>query len=446
MTKHFFALFITSIVRNLLALLLLGAFSDGARADFSFVHLTDTHVTATDKAGSNAAKDAEMYQEISALSPRPAFAFGTGDVCEIGTPAEYEFHLKALQSLTIPSYEAPGNHDVRWNPQGKEGYQKGAKQPLFQSWDYQNVHFVILDSTVLLQHWGHFDQAMLDWLRADLQKIGTQRPVVIGFHHWIGRDAVQADNEAQLLQITAPYNVKLWLQGHGHSDITWNINGAPAIMAKGLYQASYHLIEVSDTRLRVLRRTLEKPTPAQEIVSVSLAPTASPVWNASARLENQILQIEATRGDLPLDSVLSFRIDAGKYAPLIARGAGWSGQSSASEIMAGEHSVEVRATLPDGRVYRRDVALSSRRAGAPAPLWTVGLGGAVQSKLVAFEGALYVSTMGGNLVCLDAKTGFKRWKFATRGSVFSTPLVTGGAVYFGSADHFIYALDAKTGA
>ncbi len=426
------------------ALLISMLISLPARADFSFVHFTDTHVTASDKPGSNAAKDAEMYREISALTPQPKFAFSTGDVVEVGTPQEYEFHRAALKHLAIPYHEAPGNHDVRWNPLGKEGFEKGVQGPLYQSWDRERVHFIFLDSTVLLQHWGHFDRKMLDWLRADLQKVGTERPIVIGFHHWIGRDAVQADNESELLEITAPYNVKLWLQGHGHSDIQWNINGAPAIMAKGLYQGSYNLVEISGNRLRVLRRTLEKPTPTTEVLSISLEKTATPNWKAAASRRGETVRIEAKNGDLPVESALSFRFGAGKYAPLEARGNGWFADVNAPKT-PGEHRLEVRAVTPDGRNYTRFVPFSVRLQSAPAPIWVAAIGGAVQSKLVAKDGALYVSTMGGDMVCLDARTGFQKWKFATGGSVFSSPLVENGAVVFGSADHFVYSLDAKTG-
>jgi hypothetical protein len=66
---------------------------------------------------------------------------------------------------------------------------------------------------------------------------------VIGFHHWIGRESVQVDNEAALLEVVRPYNVVLWLQGHGHSDIEWSVNGTPATMVKGLYQGSYNIVE-----------------------------------------------------------------------------------------------------------------------------------------------------------------------------------------------------------
>ncbi|MDF2441047.1 MAG: 3,5-cyclic-AMP phosphodiesterase [Abditibacteriota bacterium] len=435
--------------RSLAALVpvLLGALSlkTPAHADFSFVHITDTHIGESETPGSNADKDSVLYREISNLKPKPAFALNTGDVCEIGTPKEYEFHRKSLQNLTIPNYEAPGNHDVRWNPHGKEGYTVGAKQPLYQSWDYENVHFITLDSTVLLQHWGHFDKAMLDWLRDDLKKVGPQRPVVIGFHHWIGRETVQADNEDELIAITAPYNVVLWLQGHGHSDINWNINGATALMAKGLYQGSYHLIEVNSQRMRVLRRTAEKPTPDTEVLSIPLARATPPNWSAAARINGDQLFVEAARGNLPADAKLSFRINTGDFVPLTERDNGWAGQTSSAKMTAGEHRIMVRAVLADGRTYARTVPLSVRRAGMPSPLWVRPVGGAVQSRLVRSGDALYVTTMGGDLFCLDAASGFVRWKFSTRGALFSTPLVHGDTVYFGSADHFIYAVDARRG-
>ena len=79
---------------------------------------------------------------------------------------------------------------------------------------------------------------------------------MIGFHHWIGRETVQVDNEQALFDVVRPYNVVLWLQGHGHSDIEWNVNGVPAIMVKGLYQGSYNVIDVTADEMKVRRRSL----------------------------------------------------------------------------------------------------------------------------------------------------------------------------------------------
>src|SRR5678816_478772 len=176
---------------------------------------SDSHFSADTKPASNAQNDIDRFREISGLNPAPIFVVNTGDVTGLGTDAEYKVYREALSNLGCPIYNTTGNHDIRWNPLGKEGYTLGVKQPLYQSWDHGGIHFVNLDSTVLLQHWGHFDRAELEWLKADLAKLPKDMPIVIGFHHWVGREDVMVDNEQELLDIVAPYNVRLWLQGHG---------------------------------------------------------------------------------------------------------------------------------------------------------------------------------------------------------------------------------------
>jgi Icc protein len=252
--------------------------SGPVRADFSFVQITDTHIVAgaTDQ-GHNGAVSA-CLKEIAALQPAPAFLAHTGDVTETGSPAEFAAYRAMIGALprTLPTYVAPGNHDVRWIAPSRDGFRLATGNRPYQSWDYQNVHFVLLDSTVPLEHWGHFDAAELAWLAQDLRRNGTARPVVIGFHHWIGRESLMVDNEDALLAVIAPYNVRLFLIGHGHADIQWNVNGIPAIMAKGLYQGSYNLVRVTRDRLQVLRRTTTDTAPVKPILTVSLGRPAAP--------------------------------------------------------------------------------------------------------------------------------------------------------------------------
>src|SRR3954463_4510132 len=321
----------TRLRRSVAATLALLLAPLAARADFTFVHITDSHVSLTEVDNGNADKDAHAFREIAALTPKPAFVAHTGDVCETATPREYQIWQKTLKNLgDIPLHAAPGNHDVRWNPLGKEGYQLGTKQPLFQSWDHENVHFVLLDPTVLLQHWGHFSRAQLDWLKSDLEKIGSQKPVVIGFHHWVGRETVQVDNEQELLDLVAPYNVVLWLQGHGHADIQWNINGAPAIMAKGLYQGSYHLVEVTKDTMKVKRRSLGKSSGSNEILRDKSVPQGQKVvwadlltiplarrrplgWRVASTVDRDMVEITAQVSEPTLQRV-EYQLNGAKYA------------------------------------------------------------------------------------------------------------------------------------
>lgn len=445
MTTHSRRLFPARLV---LAALLVCASAVFARADFTFIHSTDTHVGATDRPDSNADKDRVLFKEISALTPKPAFIINTGDVCEIGTDEEYAIYRKVKQeSLTVPIYDAPGNHDVRWGPRGKEGFTKGTGQPLYRSWDKENVHFVTLDSTVLLQHWGHFDQAMLDWLRDDLKKVGPNRPVVIGFHHWVGRDSVQVDNEQAFLDVIAPYNVRLLLIGHGHSNIEWNVNGIPAIMAQGLYQGAYHLIRVTSDSMEVLRRTTRSGAPTVPVMKIPLARPARPAWKANVTVSEGRGTVTVERGDIPKEGAVAFfRVDTGKEEPLTATDTGWMGSFATEGMGPGEHRVTVSVLLPEGggrHLLTVPVRLSG--PGTVSPVWTKDLRAAIQSRLVYSGNTVYVSTMGGTVYALDPVIGRERWKFTTEGAVFSTPLVADGGVYFGSADHYVYAVDEKTG-
>jgi outer membrane protein assembly factor BamB len=443
--------------------------SQSARADFAFVHISDTHVTADEKPGSPAHRDSAMFRELSALDPKPAFLANTGDVCEAGTPDEYEvFRRVVKENLTLPIYSAPGNHDSRWNPLGKEGFTRGTGQALYQSWDYENVHFVLLDATVTLQHWGHFDRAMLDWLDADLKKIGTDRPVVIGMHHWLGRGAaaaIQIDNEHELLERVAPYNVRLWIIGHGHSDIEWDIEGTPAIMTKGLYQGSYNLVQVTKDEMRIRRRSNDPAAEKKDLLAeegkAAPVPNSPAVWTdvmtIPLRRQAAVPKWEprvSVDGDTVKVSVelqgakLQCRLNNGKPVPMGSsktQPTQFEAELSATDLPPGEHVLTVRALEESGRTYQRRARVTISRPGNVAAIWTTDVGGAVQGHLTSSGKTVYVPTLAGELVALDTATGKPRWRFKTGGQLLSTPHVDADTVYFGSADHHVYAVNIIDG-
>ena len=58
---------------------------------------------------------------------------------------------------------------------------------------------------------------------------------------------------------------------------------------------------------------------------------------------------------------------------------------------------------------------------------------------------LLVGSEDGNLYAYDAVTGEEKWRFATGGKIWSTPVVRDGVVYFGSHDRSIYAVFLDSG-
>jgi outer membrane protein assembly factor BamB len=423
--------------------------------EWSFIHMSDTHFGA----GTNDAINVQMFKEISAIEPLPKFAINTGDVVEIGTDEEFATYREAIQHLEPTMYVAPGNHDVRWNPRGKEGYTKGTDTPLYQAWDHGGIHFVTLDSTVLLQHWGHISADQLSWLKQELETIGPEKPVVIGFHHWIGRERVMVDNEQELIDLVEPYNVVLWLQGHGHSDIEWSINGAPAIMQKGLYQGSYSIITVKDNALHIQRRSIpakkdllkaegQEGPPAEyqlkDVMVVPLKERPRAEFNADAKHENDRIIVRVS-GHLADDSRIHYRINGGEYREMAGGRHQWQAELPTEGLVAGEHLITVQVSAPDGRAYQKPVPITL--PGNIAPVWETNIGGAVQSRLVRHEDLLLIPSMGGALVALDARTGEEKWRVNTENNepVYATPHVDRNTVYFGSADHHVYAVNVKNG-
>jgi outer membrane protein assembly factor BamB len=440
-----------SILASVLALLL---FPATLLADFTFIHSSDPHFGA----GNNHETNARLFAEIAALQPRPAFIVSTGDICEYGTDAEYEQYRAALQHLgEVKFYPAPGNHDVRWNPRGKEGYTLGTELPLYRSWDHENVHFVTLDSTVLLEHWGHISQEQLNWLKADLAKVGPDKPVVIGFHHWIGRESIQVDNEAALFDVVRPYNVVLWLQGHGHSDVEWNVNGVPATMVKGLYQGSYNIIEVTQGEMRISKRFVPDPKKAageeilrdksvpdekiepttRPVMTIPLKKRPAPPWSANAQVIDGKIEVMTTP---PASASLEYRVNTARPQPLPV---GNRVSIPTAGLSPGQHVVTVQARLRDGRAYQRPLKVTL--PGVADPAWSVNVGGEVQSRLVRSGDLVLVSSMGNDLIALDAASGRQRYRARSAGPVFSACHVEGDTVYFGSADHRVYAVDRETG-
>jgi outer membrane protein assembly factor BamB/3',5'-cyclic AMP phosphodiesterase CpdA len=444
---------IPSLLRVFVALLLVAS---PAWADFRFVHISDPHFGA----GENHVTDAKLFKEISELNPRPAFVVATGDICEYGTPSEYELLKEALKSLAMPLHVAPGNHDVRWNPLGKEGFTRGTNAPLFKSWDHENIHFVTLDSTVLLEHWGHISQEQLDWLSKDLAKVGLDRPVIIGFHHWIGRDKVQVDNEQQLMKLVEPYNVVLWLQGHGHSDIQWNVNGTPAVMVKGLYQGSYIVADVNDREIKLTRRFLRDPKNNDELVrDKSVPPSQQVMWRElltaplvkPAKPQLRVLAREHSEGEpytvvgVPVGGAVEYSMNGAEYLPAgLERGMrdGDTSVISLDPYINGTSETRYRVKLSDSRTYFGSIR---QLRGDRRLLWESNIGGAVQSRIALQGDRLYVPSMGNEVKCLSTDKGLEVFQAKTDGPVFSAPHVADGAVYFGSADHHVYCIDSETG-
>jgi outer membrane protein assembly factor BamB len=345
-------------------------------ASFALAYFSDTHVGL---AGYNVDACRTMLAEAAATGPE--LAINGGDVVDYGFAGEYDAYAQVIATLRCPVHHVPGNHDVRWAPRGLQIFRERVGAP-FRAFDHKGVHFALLDSTVPLSHYGHYESAQLRWLEGDLRRVGRTTPVLLFTHHWVGRAPVQIDNAEALARVIEPYNVKVVFTGHGHSDLLWDWHGIPCLMNKGLYQGSWQRVEVdaATREVRVMRRTKEQPE-QRLLTTVPLTPPRDKraVWALGAALASGAPP--AADGPPPL----------------------------------------------------------TRR-------WERALSGGVMSHLLLAEGVLYVSAMDGSVQALRASDGAPRWKAATEGYCHSSPVLAGDRVVVGSADGHVYAFGARDGA
>ncbi|MBM3496545.1 MAG: hypothetical protein FJX72_19840, partial [Armatimonadetes bacterium] len=417
---------------------------------FTFVHITDTHIAA-------AARAAELRRFVGALSAPggPSFVINTGDVTELGTDAEFDTYSAAVSDPGAPPvYAIPGNHDVRWAPLGKEAFTRRCG-PLYRSFTHEGCHFVLLDSTVVLEHWGHFDGAQLAWLIRDLKKVGRHTPVFLFMHHWLGRTGTNIDNANDLLDIVAPYNVVAAFIGHGHSDLQWRVNGIECFMARGLYQGSHHTVSVRDGAVTVTRHSA-RPSgeTATRLATIPISGRSRPRvdfrWDdagtpllARRRFTARLLDPAGK----PVVASLRYALDGATARPPAApEEVHPACEVDVSSCEPGWHNLTVELVTETGDRYERREAFLVDRLDAPVRMkWEQPTGSTIQGSPTLVGNTVYIGSFDGSVYAFDITTGRQLWRRATKGGVFCTPVVADGTVYVGSMDHFLYALDSRTG-
>jgi outer membrane protein assembly factor BamB/predicted MPP superfamily phosphohydrolase len=425
---------------------------------FTFLNITDTHQTAD---GTTEPLRA-LVTEATSGTQRPAFIIHTGDVTETGRQAEYDRFKQVLAPLNaagIKFYAVPGHHDVRWSPDGKETFSHNFGK-LYQSFDYSGAHFILLDTTVMLEHWGHLDKPEMDWLSKDIKRVRPETPVFLFMHHWIGRESPaqrMIDNENDLMPLLRDHNLVAIFTGHGHQDLVWQTNGVKTLMARGLYQGSYYKVIVSPQLVTIERYNKDKPGQGSVVATLPLGHKSKTsqmhvFWDddndpfLTRRWPTAVLQPRAI-SDNPEKESAQYRIDEGAYKPLIKDSRDiWRDPFPTKDIPVGVHTADVRLTTSNNVTYDDELIFEIERDNRePTRKWAVNLDGAIQSNPLLDRDTLYVSCMDSKLYAMDIAKGKHRWIFPTKGALLASPVLSGTTLYIASMDHGLYAIEPDTG-
>lgn len=175
--------------------------ADAASPDFSFVHITDTHIQPELGAMEGVHK---AFAAIRGLKEKPAFALVGGDIVMDTAYVErkraelqYDLWREAAEALKMPLHYSIGNHDVfaisgkdKISPDDPEYGKKWWLKRLglthrYDTFDFNGWRFVTLDSVQIDEKgdWrGELDAEQIAWLDNLLRKTDKKTPLVFLTH------------------------------------------------------------------------------------------------------------------------------------------------------------------------------------------------------------------------------------------------------------------------
>lgn len=454
------------------------------------VHITDTHLPALD----STQKLSNFLTELKTMQPRPSFIIHTGDVTEVGDARGFEIYLRAAKSFGMPAYAVLGNHDVRWTKFSRRDLMRrlsfladdpGWQGERYYSFDRDKYHFVALDTSIPLEHFGLLDPQQLRWLEQDLAKLPDDSVPIVACHHWpFYPGGITLPGGLQLLQLLSRFPGTLILCGHGHSSRIWPCGNTVVVMTPPLYGSTggYRMITIYPNQITSrLRRWNESEDPIEQELWRRGGPTPAvrlirPAPDTIARGNLEIVAQATGRGEL------HYQIDGGKWQPLPESEGMGKAIVSTSGLDPGTHRVTVRLRSLGAKVAFATGTFSVP-GSQPKLVWQINLDSPIQARPVIAGDLVFVATWdgvfalrladgqavwnksygpdepvgglatdgeriyygaGNRLYACQAKTGKQLWSLPTKAPFLASPLAAKGMIWAGCGDEML-AVEALTG-
>lgn len=208
-----------------------------------FVYFTDVHLLEGTKSVEGFAR---TLTEIATLSPDLVICGG-----DVGMDSACgELYTRMMDSLGVPHYLCFGNHEM---DSGMYDATRGAGQTS-QSWDCAGVHFVILDTVRPMPEeadkthhnwWGNVDEPQLEWLKADLEAVPVETPVIFATHipllsSYTHPNCISISEEEyppcsikggeKIMEILQRRRSVATLHGHLHENMRYNVGNLQHLM------------------------------------------------------------------------------------------------------------------------------------------------------------------------------------------------------------------------
>jgi len=256
----------------ILGLLLSLALAAPASADFTFVHITDLHMTPAKPSAklsrtewAKQGQDRQWDKARQAICDRinevkPDFVLVTGDLTQDGQNPEYQRLVEWSRQIKAPVYWIPGNHDVGKNLRPTAGSERSLRNyerifgRSYLSFGYQNAYFILANSMLAVGEIQGAQKALAaqsDWFAQQCRYAASAGfPFVFVLQHY------QPARDPSLMKAAQRSGASAVLFGHIHKYTAAVRNGMTEISGtsvKGIQNnklgtPGYAVVKVGDSQ------------------------------------------------------------------------------------------------------------------------------------------------------------------------------------------------------
>ncbi|RHJ82899.1 serine/threonine protein kinase [Parabacteroides sp. AM08-6] len=423
-------------------------------ADFRFALLTDIHITPNTTSAEDLQNSVSQINATSGID----FVLVSGDITEEGDRESLKKAKSILDELKMKYYIIPGNHDTKWSESGATYFATLFGDERFK-FEYEGYLFLGFNSGPLLRMAdGHVSPQDIVWLKEVLKKAGKEKPVILVTHYPLQEGDV--DNWYDVTDAVRPYNIRVVLGGHYHSNRFLSYDGIPGILTRSnlrgkeevggysVYHVTSDSILVYEHRiggemkewasLSTRKKYYEENKRINERPDFSVNGEYSRVkelWNkqtgAGIYASPVVYKNNLYVGD-DLGVLTCYNVENGKKK--------WSYQTGNRIIgtPAVENNILVLGSA-DKKIYGLD-------AGNGKKKWELTVAEPVLGAVTIEKGIAYIGASDHTFRAIDIKNGKVVWEYTgVKGYIETRPLVTSDKVIFGAWDNTLYALNKADG-
>ncbi|UCF63719.1 MAG: PQQ-binding-like beta-propeller repeat protein [bacterium] len=378
-----------------------------------FALFSDTHVSENTTGAEDLRMAVKDVNELENLD----FVLISGDITEMNIGNNLQIAKRILDSLTVPYYIIPGNHDTKWSGSAGANFRSlwSDDKFVFDAGKYRFIGFH--QGPVLRMDDGHIPRADLDWLQDNLRAAGRDKPVILVMHYPL---TPAVDNWFECIDIIREFNIQAIIHGHGHRSSLSYYNGIPGIMGRSTLRASNEYGGFSLLELR------------HDSIFVSEMATGS-----GEKRKWLGLDLTAGTGIQPVaDSLLPDYSVNQKYPQIKLK---W--------LFDGGFTTTASPVTDDSQVYIGDVSghlhVLDLRTGLER--WSYLAGGAIYSAAAVDSNYLVFNAADSIVHCLKRDKQSLLWQYRTNNALLAVPVIFKGVVYTGASDGIFRAINLADG-